>query len=139
LITLCLLCIYLYTVTSPLPIQLSDASGVPYYRQIVDQIAALVRSGALAASTPLPSVRRLGVELKVSLITTRRAYADLEAAGLVVRQQGRGTFVAEQADGSEWAEDRARELLEDAIARCRKLGLKDEALRAVVDTLLETS
>jgi len=125
-------------VSNPLPIQLSDASGVPYYRQIVDQIAGLVRSGALPVSTPLPSVRRLGVELKVSLITTRRAYADLEAAGLVVRRQGRGTFVAEQADGSEWAAERGQELLGAAITRCRELGLEESAIRAAIDTLLET-
>ncbi len=123
---------------NPLPIQLSDASGVPYYRQIVDQIAALVRSGALTAFTPLPSVRRLAVDLKVSLITTRRAYADLEAAGLVLRQQGRGTFVAEQADHSEWADNRAREVLAEAVARCRELGMNDGAIRAVIETLLES-
>jgi GntR family transcriptional regulator len=79
-----------------LPIQLSDASGVPFYRQIVDQIGRMVRAGQLGEGDRLPSVRELSSQLLVSLITTRRAYADLEHAGLIVRRQGHGTFVAEE-------------------------------------------
>lgn len=122
--------------TDPLPIQLSDASGVPYYRQVIDQLAAQIRSGSLAVGAPLPSVRRLAVELKVSVITTRRAYADLEAAGLVVRRQGRGTFVA-QAETDGWSDARAAELMTDAVRKARELGLDDEALRAAFTAALE--
>jgi GntR family transcriptional regulator len=139
LITLCLLCIFISTVTNPATLQLSDASGVPYYRQVVDQMAAQIRSGALPAGSPLPSVRRLAVELKVSVITTRRAYADLEAAGLVLRRQGRGTFVAETDTANDWAQKRAAELLSDAIDKARELGLEDDAIRAAFDTHLEDS
>lgn len=123
--------------TDRLPLRLSDASGVPYYRQVIDQLAAQIRSGALPEHTPLPSVRRLAVELKVSVITTRRAYADLEAAGLVVRHQGRGTFVAATDEGDGWADERARELLAVAVAQTRELGLQDDAIRAVFDALME--
>lgn len=122
-----------------LPITLSEASGVPFYRQVVDQVVALVRSGALRPGAALPSVRQLAVDLKVSVITTRRAYADLEAAGLVHRRQGRGTFVAEQAPDEGWSADRARELLSDAITKSRELGVDDSELRAIVHSLLEES
>ena len=132
-----MVCIFTSTVTNRPPLQLSDASGVPYYRQVMDQLAAQIRSGALAAHSPLPSVRRLAVELKVSVITTRRAYADLEAAGLVVRHQGRGTFVAETSDDQGWAAERARELLSAAVNQTRELGLEDDVIRAVLDALLE--
>ena len=81
----------------PLAIQLSDASGVPYYRQIVDQVALLIRSGRLSPNARLPSVRDLAKQLLVSLITVRRSYADLEAQGFIVRRQGYGTYVSEKA------------------------------------------
>ena len=70
--------------SSRLLVELSDASGLPFYRQIVDQLAELIRSGRLSPGSRLPSVRDLAGQLMVSLITTRRAYADLEAAGLIV-------------------------------------------------------
>jgi GntR family transcriptional regulator len=76
---------------------LSQASGVPFYRQIERHLADRIRAGQLAPGTPLPSVRQLAVDLLVSVITVKQAYAALEAAGLVASQQGRGTFVAEDA------------------------------------------
>ena len=131
----------IYTVTTPdpsLPITLSEASGVPFYRQVTDQLVALIRTGALPPGTALPSVRQLAVDLKISVITTRRAYADLEAAGLVHRQQGRGTFVAQQSAESDWSSDRARELLSAAVNRSRELGLSDDAISDLVHSLLES-
>ncbi len=121
-----------------LELSLSDASGVPRYRQIVDQVAHLVRSGQLTAGTRLPSVRELAGQMLVSLITVRRAYADLEAAGLIVRRQGQGTFVAEQdGDASRrHARDEAKELLAETVGRARQLGLDDDAIREHVDEVL---
>jgi GntR family transcriptional regulator len=119
-------------------ILLSDASGVPFYRQIVDQIAQFIRSGQLPPSAQLPSVRDLAGQLLVSLITVRRAYADLEAAGLIVRRQGQGTFVAEQVETAsrEQALTEARALLSDALAQARRLGLQGQDLREHVNELL---
>jgi GntR family transcriptional regulator len=119
---------------STLPLKLSAASGVPFYRQVVDQIGALVRSGQLPAGTRMPSVRELAAQLMVSLITVRRAYADLEAAGLVNRRQGQGTFVAE--DVAQASQDRAQEQayegLERAVRHAMQLGLEpSEVLEAV--------
>jgi GntR family transcriptional regulator len=110
---------------SPLALQLSDASGVPRYRQIVDRMSDLVRSGRLAPGTRLPSVRELALQLSVSLITVRRAYSDLEHSGLVVRVQGQGTFVADDvAEAARTEASReAKRALGDAVTRAHHLGL----------------
>ena len=121
-----------------LPLKLSDASGVPYYRQIVDQTAELIRSGRLAPGSQLPSVRELASQLLVSLITTRRAYADLEAGGLLVRRQGSGTFVAKEVEMAtrEQALSEARHELGDAVGRARRLGVGDTDIRRLVEDAL---
>jgi GntR family transcriptional regulator len=121
-----------------LPIRLSDATGVPFYRQVVDQVAELIGSGQLPAGSRLPSVRELSKELLVSLITIRRSYADLEAAGLILRRQGQGTFVAEDVTSAtrKRSLSEARNLLADSIARARQLGLDGEALRKTIEPLL---
>jgi GntR family transcriptional regulator len=121
-----------------LPIRLSQASGVPFYRQIVDQLAGLIRSGQVPPNTRLPSFRELAPQLLVSLITVRRAYADLETAGLIVCRQGQGTFVAGEIDTSrKQALAEARALVEGALLRARQLGLRGDALRAHVDRHIE--
>ncbi len=121
-----------------LPIRLSQASGVPFYRQIEDQLGGLIRSGQLPPQTRLPAYRELAPQLVVSLITVRRAYAELEAAGLIVCRQGQGTFVAEAIGSSRrQAGAEARELLDVAVTRARQLGLDRDALRTWVNRLLE--
>jgi len=110
---------------------LSEASGVPFYRQVVDQVTELIRAGQLEAGQSLPSVRELSTSLLVSLITVRRAYADLEAAGLVIRRQGRGTFVApgvEQASRG-WSRVEAVGVVQEAVGRARRLGLNNAEIR----------
>jgi GntR family transcriptional regulator len=121
-----------------LPIRLSDATGVPFYRQVVDQVAELIGSGQLPAGSRLPSVRELSKHLLVSLITIRRSYADLEAAGLILRRQGQGTFVAEDVTSASRKRSlsEARNLLAESIARARQLGLDGEALRKTIEPLL---
>ena len=122
-----------------LPIQLSEASNVPFYRQIVDQVTEQIRFGQLAPGTRLPSFRELGSELRVSLITVRRAYSDLEQAGLIVRRQGQGTFVAEDVESAshERAIREARTQLAAAFVRARQLGLDGGALRDLAERLLK--
>lgn len=121
-----------------LPISLSDATGVPYYRQIVDQVAELIRAGQLPADSRLPSVRDLSRTLLVSLITVRRAYADLETAGLIVRRQGQGTFVAGdvRTASRKRALEEAGTTLREALARARQLGLRGGLLRETLEELL---
>lgn len=78
-----------------IPIQLSKDSRVPIYHQITEQMKALIASGQLSAGTLLPSIRSLSKTLEVSVITTRRAYQNLESEGFIRIVQGKGTYVAE--------------------------------------------
>jgi len=121
-----------------LSLELSQASGVPFYRQLEDQLADLIRSGRLSPGSRLPSVRDLAGQTLVSLITVRRAYADLEAAGLIVRRQGQGTFVAEHVAelSRERAADEARQALTDAVNRAGQLGLSEAQILAHIEGLL---
>lgn len=76
-------------------IVLSESSGIPLYEQIAEQLRAAILSRRLEPGEALPSLRRLASDLRVSLITTTRAYNDLAAAGLIVNVQGKGSFVAD--------------------------------------------
>jgi GntR family transcriptional regulator len=81
-----------------LPIRISKDSREPIYHQIVNQFKALIAGGHLSAGTPLPSIRVLSKDLEISIITTRRAYQDLEVQGFIRTLQGKGTFVADIAE-----------------------------------------
>ena len=118
-----------------LELQLSSASGVPFYRQIVDQMADLVRAGGLQPGARLASVRELALQLQVSLITVRRAYADLETAGLIVRRQGQGTFVATDVGraAARQARSDAETALKQAVDRARQLGLNGPDILSIVN------
>ena len=72
---------------------LDTRSGVPFYRQIIEQVKFAVAHGRLAPGEQLPTVRRLAVELSVNPNTVVRAYRQLEIEGVLVTQQGSGTFV----------------------------------------------
>ena len=73
--------------------KLDPKSGVPYYRQIIDQIRYGVASGRLSVGEQLPTVRALAVQLKVNLNTVSKAYRELEIQSLLETQQGTGTFI----------------------------------------------
>ena len=75
---------------------LSNAGQEPIYAQIARQIKQQILSGQLRAGETLPSIRLLAKELRISVITTKRAYEELEADGFIVTQAGRGSFVAAQ-------------------------------------------
>lgn len=75
---------------------LSNAGQEPIYAQITRQIKQQILSGQLRAGEPLPSIRLLAKELRISVITTKRAYEELEGDGFIVTQAGRGSFVAAQ-------------------------------------------
>lgn len=77
-------------------IVLSNSSDKPIYEQIAAQIRDAVAAGELAAGEQLPSIRALAAQLRISAITTKRAYQDLEAQGYVTTVPGKGCFVAEQ-------------------------------------------
>lgn len=77
---------------------LSATSGVPMYRQIVDQITAKVMAGDWPPGHPLPSIRELASASQISVITVKRAYAELGNAGVIVTRHGMGSFVAESTE-----------------------------------------
>ncbi len=76
-----------------IPITLSKDSREPIYHQIEQQLQTLIASGFLRAGSALPSIRVLAKQLEISVITTRRAYQNLEANGFIETIQGKGTFV----------------------------------------------
>ena len=73
---------------------ISNSSGQPIYEQIVSQIKALIIAGELKEGDALPSMRLLAKELRISVITTKRAYEELEREGFLVSMTGKGSFVA---------------------------------------------
>ena len=77
-------------------IMISNSSKEPIYEQISKQIQAKILSGELPEGTPLPSIRQLAKDLKISVITTKRAYEELEKLGFIYLIVGKGSFVAEQ-------------------------------------------
>ncbi|MEZ3161814.1 GntR family transcriptional regulator [Microbacterium sp. BWT-B31] len=103
----------------------SSVSGVPLYEQIVEQVRQQIMAGELAAGTALPSLRVLASELRVSLITTTRAYNDLAAEGLIVNVPGKGSFVAQidPAEARRATLDWARERLRQVVVRTQHPGL----------------
>lgn len=77
---------------------LSAADALPMYRQIVDQVAAKVIAGDWLPGAALPSIREMAAANGVSVITVKRAYLELEHAGVIVTRHGKGSFVAESID-----------------------------------------
>ncbi|MEG1518020.1 MAG: GntR family transcriptional regulator, partial [Raoultibacter sp.] len=73
---------------------ISNASPAPIYEQIASQMKGLILAGTLEAGVQLPSIRALAGDLRISVITTKRAYAELEAQGFIETVPGKGSFVA---------------------------------------------
>ena len=118
---------------------LSNSSDKPIYEQIAAQIRDAVAAGELAAGEQLPSIRALAAQLRISAITTKRAYQDLEAQGYVTTVPGKGCFVAEQ-NLDLLREERLRRVeasLARAVCDARVCGLSDDELRGMLDIQLE--
>ena len=118
---------------------ISTSSGRPIYEQITDQIKSAIVTGQLAEGEQLPSIRALANSLRVSAITTKRAYADLEATGLIETVQGKGTYVA-GGNAELIREEQMREvegLLTKAVERGRAIGLTDDELSEMFALVLE--
>jgi GntR family transcriptional regulator len=77
-------------------IQIDLKSGVPFYRQIIDQVRAAIATGSLEPGDRLPTVRQLAVDLSINPNTVSRAYTELELTGLVETQMGSGTYVGQR-------------------------------------------
>lgn len=112
---------------------------VPIYEQIVDQIKTLIRNKELKENDILPSVRSLAKELKISALTVKKAYDNLESDGFTITVHGKGTYVA--ATNSELLlEEQKKELeadLEQAIQKGRRCGIRDEEIKELFELILE--
>ena len=116
---------------STMAIQLQPDDPEPLFRQIVRQIVAAIRAGRLRPGDQLPSQRELAAQLVVNHLTVNRAYGEMERAGLVATQRGRGTFVTataltRSADSDDVGADLAR-----AARLARRAGLTTSAWRAL--------
>jgi GntR family transcriptional regulator len=120
-------------------IVISNSSNDPIYLQIVNQIKEQIMNGKLAASDPLPSIRSLAKDLGISVITTKRAYDELEKDGLIVTVGGKGTFVAavNQEMLREAKLKQIEEHLAEAAEAAKLLGLSLQELNAMLTLIYE--
>ena len=118
---------------------ISNSSPDPIYEQISHQIKAQIIGGALREGESLPSIRRLAQDLQISVITTKRAYEELEKEGFIDTVEGKGSFVAMQ--NKELLREKKMKIVEDKLAaavdEARLLGIDRTALEEMLDLLYE--
>ena len=118
---------------------INNSSMVPIYEQIVDQIKASIVARELLPGDPLPSVRALAREQKISALTVKKAYDYLEEEGFTVTIHGKGTFVAETSQDF-LKEEQKRDIeeeFEQLIDKARRCGLSDMEITDLFNMLLE--
>ena len=118
---------------------ISNSSGQPIYEQICHQIKGAVASGKLKPGEPLPSIRNLARDLRISVITTKRAYEELERDGFICTVAGKGSFVAQQ-DVELARESSLREIelhLQSALELSRQIELPINELQNILHVLSE--
>lgn len=120
-------------------ILIDNRSGVPIYDQIFTQIKSQILSGALSENEALPSIRSLAKDLRISVITTKRAYDELEGAGFIFTVPGKGSFVA--AKDTELIREENLRQIEEHMKQIQLLamacGLSRQELGEIYDVLEE--
>jgi GntR family transcriptional regulator len=114
--------------------RLDQHSGVPVYRQLIDQVQAAIATGAVSVGDQLPTVRRVAVDLAINPNTVARAYREMEVRGILDTQQGTGTFVAEShvKHSKGERERQLSQLVTEFVARAGSAGFKvNELLEAL--------
>ncbi len=118
-----------------LPIHISSNTGVPVYRQIMDQLKYCLTSGILSTGDQLPSIRALAKQLAVNPSTVVKAYNELEHEGVIENRQGRGAFVADT--GSRLTpnarRDVVRNLAKQLWVEAHQLGLQPDIVERILD------
>ena len=118
---------------------ISNSSGKPIYEQISTQIKNLIISGGLKEGEALPSMRQLAKDLRISVITTKRAYEDLERDGFIVTMTGKGSFVAPK--NTEFIREeqmrKIEQLLTQAVDNAKSGGITKEELIDLIGILYE--
>src|ERR1700736_3373873 len=114
----------------PFRLRLDLHSGVPVYRQIIDQVCGGIASGSLAVGDQLPTVRQLAVDLSVNPNTVVRAYRELEIRGVLDTQQGTGTFISNQKVKPDEAGRRRQlsQMASEVLARAGEAGFSIQEL-----------
>lgn len=118
--------------------RLDAHSGVPVYRQLIDQVLGAVATGVLQSGNRLPTVRQVAVDLAINPNTVMRAYREMEIRGILDTQQGSGTFIAEQR-ASIPKEERERQLAQLAGEFISRAGLLGLTLEEVIQALRNMS
>ena len=118
---------------------ISNKSQKPIYEQILEQLKELILTQQLKSGEMLPSIRVLARDLKISVITTKRAYDELEKEGLIVTVAGKGCYVAEKNEDylKEEILRRIEGYLEQAILDAEKIKLSKEELYLMLETLMK--
>ena len=116
---------------------ISNSSNDPIYLQIVKQIKAMIMSGELKAGDPLPSMRNMAMQMRISLITTKRAYEELERDGFIESYTGKGSFVKAQNQELLREENRKQieELLQTALDKAQTAGVSVEEMIELLKTI----
>lgn len=118
---------------------INTSSMVPIYEQIIDQIKTMIRKQELKQNDQLPSVRALSKELKISALTVKKAYDELEREGFTVTVHGKGSYVT-AANTELMMEEQRKEVeqdLEQAILKGRRYGISDEDIKTLFELILE--
>ncbi len=118
---------------------INNSSMIPIYEQIMDQIKKMISHGDLKVNDPLPSVRALAKELKISALTVKKAYDNLEAEGFTTTIHGKGTYVSSinQDILLEETKKEIEKLLEKAIIKARQSGISDLQIKDIFELILE--
>lgn len=118
---------------------INTSSMVPIYEQIIDQIKTMIRKQELKQNDQLPSVRALSKELKISALTVKKAYDELEREGFTVTIHGKGSYVT-AANTELMMEEQKKEVeqdLEQVILKGRRFGISDEDIKTLFELILE--
>lgn len=118
---------------------INTSSMVPIYEQIIDQIKTMIRKEELKQNDQLPSVRALSKELKISALTVKKAYDELEREGFTVTVHGKGSYVTAANTELVMEEQRKKveQDLEQAILKGRRFGISDEDIKTLFELILE--
>ena len=118
---------------------ISNSSMEPIYEQIIRQIKTMIMEQKLLGGTMLPSVRNLSKDLKISALTVKKAYDQLEEQGFIVTVHGKGSFVVEgnQNIMQEAQQKEVEEKLEEAIRAGQSCGMRKEEIRELFEMILE--
>jgi GntR family transcriptional regulator len=115
----------------------SQTDNRPMYQQIMEQIKQRIAVGDWPPNTPLPSVRELAVEIKVSIITIKRAYLELGREGVIVTQQGKGSWVNDRLDLQTLQREELIQHLEQAGKLAKSLALPEEKMLQMLKQYME--